>query len=229
MHTAPFLERFNAMVGRLRAHPEAEVYEVVVRPPASEQQLRDAEEIVGSRLPDDLRAFYLAHDGVFLEWGLRGREYETLTDPFEFPDYGQPPGCINLLPVGMAMTADWEENYHVNQIQDDHQALLFGARLDPQPDVKAVCIDNYSKYNHGDLIFGPEPVMVVSTDHGADMNSSDFCSFSLYLEITLASFGACRYSHGLGIGWSRKSQRVTEWTRALELDALLAELRADDE
>jgi len=42
--------------------------------------------------------------------------------------------------------------------------------------VRAVVIDNFSKYNHGDMILGPEPVMIVSTDQGADMDSSDFMS-----------------------------------------------------
>lgn len=224
---SPFLDRFNNLVATLRAHPEVQVYEVFVRPPAPEEQLRAAEAVVGP-LPADLRAFYAMHDGVFIEWGLREREYETLTDAFEYPDYGQAPGCINLLPVSQAMSTSWEESYHVNEIQEDHQALLFGGPLREQPAVKAVCIDNFSKFNHADLVFGPEPVVVVSSDHGADMDSSDFCSFSLYLDVTLAIFGANRYSHGLGIGWSRKSKRVTEWTKALTLDALVAELRAEE-
>lgn len=222
---SPFLERFNDLVATLRAHPEVEVFEVVVRPPASEDDLRGGEERVGP-LPADLRAFYAAHDGVFLEWGLRGKQYDPRTEPFAFPDYGHPPGCINLLPVGVAMSTSWEECFHVNEIQADHQRLLFGEALDDLP-VKAVCVDNFAKYNHGDLVFGPEPVMVVSSDHGADMDSSDFCSFSLYLDVTLAIFGANRYSHGLGCGWGRKPRRVTAWTKALSLDALVAELRAE--
>lgn len=225
---SPFLERFNNLVATLRAHPEVEVFDVVVRPPASADALRDAEDRVG-RMPDDLRAFYAAHDGVFLEWGVRGKEYDPKTEPFAFPDYGHPPGCINLLPVGVAMSRSWEECFHVNEIQADHQRLLFGEAFEGLP-VKAVCVDNFAKYNHGDLVFGPEPVMpvmVVSTDHGADMDSSDFCSFSLYLEITLANFAANRYYHGLGCGWGRKPQRVTEWTKQLSLDALVAELRAE--
>lgn len=223
-----FRARFEAMVATLRAHPRVEVYEALVQPPASAADLADAEEAIGMPLPADVRAFYAAHDGVFLEWGLRGREYEARTPAFGWPDYGQPPGCINLVPVIEAMSPSWEADYHVNEIQPDHQALLFGAPLDPPPKVAAVCIDNFAKYEHGDMVLGPEPVMVVSTDHGADMDSSDHTSFSVYLDLSLALWGTNRYRYGLGIGWSRKSQRVTAWTQRPTLDEIIAKLEADE-
>lgn len=223
-----FLSRFNALVETLRAHPEIEVLDVEVRPPAAESELRAAEERVGMPLPADLRAFYAAHDGVFLEWGLRGQAYDSPTSAFGYPDYGQPPGCINLLPVELAMSIGWEMECHVNEVQPEHQEHLFGRALDPQPKIRAVCVDNFSKYNHGDLIFGPEPVMVVSTDHGADMDSSDFMDFSTYLDATLAVYGLNRYRNGVGIGWTRPSQRITEWTHRPDLDALLSKLAADE-
>ena len=225
--TEPFRRRFDAMVATLRAHPKVEVYEAEVRPPATRAALAEAEDALGMELPADIRAFYAAHDGVFLEWGLRGRDYEIHTEAFGYPDYGHPPGCINLVPVAEAMSPGWELDSHVNEIQPDHQALLFGAPLDPQPKIKAVCVDNYSRYNHGDLVIGPEPVMVVSTDHGADMDSSDFTTFSVYLDLTLALFGACRYQHGLGIGWTRTSRRVSAWTERPSLDQVLAKIEAD--
>lgn len=222
-----FRPRFEAMVAALRAHPGVEVYAAELRPPASEADLRAAEEAVGSPMPADLRAFYAAHDGVFLEWGLRGHTYSEHSAPFAFPDYGAPPGCINLLPVGHAMSPDWEEDSHVNEVQSDHQELLFGAPLDPEMPVRAVCIDNFSRYNHADLIFGPEPVVVVSTDHGADMDSSDWVSFTVYLEMTLALFGVNRYSEGIGIGWSRQPQRVSAWEKRPSLDEIVAKLVAE--
>lgn len=224
-----FLVRFEAMVAALRAHPQVEVYEVVVNPPASEATLLAAEEEVGSPIPADLRAFYAAHDGVFLEWGLRGKDYPERTPAFGYPDYGQPPGCINIVSVRHAMSSGWEEDSHVNEVQRDHQAALFGAPLDPQPKVRAVTIDNFSKYNHADLIFGPEPVVVVSTDHGADMDSSDFVSPATYLDMTLALFGVNRYSEGIGIGWTRHPRRVDAWTKRPTLDEIVAKLAAEED
>lgn len=224
-----FRKRFEAMVATLRAHPLVEVYEVMIGPPATNAALRDAETLIGMPLPEELRSFYAAHDGVFLEWGLRERPEESRTEPFGFPDYGQPPGCINLLPVAHAMSPEWESSCHVNEIQPDHQALLFGAVPEPPPPFGAVCIDNFSKYNHADLILGPEPVVVVSSDHGADMDSSDYCSFATYLDMTLAIWGTSRYYDGIGIGWTRQSQRLDAWTKRPTLDETIASLRAKHE
>lgn len=229
MRAHPFRARFDALVETLRAHPRIQVFEALIRPPATEAALQAAEQAVGSPLPADMLAFYRAHDGVFLEWGLRDETY-IHTAPFEFPDDAHPPGCINLLPVDIAMSPSWEAHYHVNHIQPDHQELLFGRPLDPQPPVRAVIVDNFARYNHGDLVFGPasvDPVMVVSTDYGADMDSSDFTDFPTYLDLTLKIFGANRYYQGLGIGWSRHPKRLDAWTQQLTLDELLIKLAND--
>lgn len=225
MNITKFRPRLDAMVATLRAHPQVEVLELLVAPPATEAAIRDAEAAVG-KLPADILDFYRRHDGVFLEWGLKGRSY-TRTAPFEFPDDNHPPGCINLLPISAAMSPSWEADHHVNKVQPDHQELLFGRPLDPQPRVRAVCVDNFARYNHADLVFGPEPVVVVSTDYGADMDSSDYTDFATYLDVTLAAFAANRYYHGIGIGWSRKPARVTDWQPKKSLDELLAQLAED--
>ncbi|MCY1009207.1 hypothetical protein OV079_27305 [Nannocystis pusilla] len=60
------------------------------------------------------------------------------------------------------------------------------------------------------------------------MDWSDFVSFPVYLDLTLALFGVDRYEQGLGIGWTREPKRVEAWTRQFELDALLAKLAGDD-
>ena len=82
-----FRKRFESMVAALRAQPRVEVYEVVIRPSATNTSLRDAEKIFGMPLPEDLRSFYMEHDGVFLEWGLREPvdPYQH-TEPFGAPD-----------------------------------------------------------------------------------------------------------------------------------------------
>jgi hypothetical protein len=224
-----FRDRFEVVVAALREHPLVEVYEVWIGPSATNAALRDAEKLIGMPLPEDLRNFYTAHDGVFLEWGLREHPQPERTEPFGFPDYGSPPGCINLLPVAHAMSREWQSSYHVNEIQPDHLAMLFGAVPEPRPPLGAVCIDNFSKYNHADLILGPEPVVVVSTDHGADMDSSDYCSFATYLDMTLAIWGSNRYYNGIGIGWTRRSQRLDAWLERPTLDETIAWLRTRPE
>lgn len=225
----PFRTRLEAMVSALRQHPQVEVFDLVIRAPAREDELRAAEARIGGPLPADLRAFYAAHDGVFLEWGIRGRDYAARTEPFAYPDYGQPPGCINLLSVNESMSSSWERESHVNEIQADHRALIFGeAARDDAPEFGSVCVDNFSRYNHGDLILGPEPVMIVSSDHGADMEASDWCSFSVYLDLTLAIFATNRYYNGLGIGWTRQPRRLDAWTGQLSLDEVITRVIADE-
>ena len=212
----------------LRAHAEVRVFAAEIRPGASEAQLAAAEAELGVRLPTAMRAFYAACNGLFLEWGLVGSEQTRATPIFSYPDYGQPVGCINLLPVEEAMSAGWEADFHVNGIQDDHWIALYGAVPDPKPAVGSVCLDNFSKYNHADLILGPEPRVVVSTDHGADMDSSDHTDFGNYLEATLALYGLNRYTHAFGIGWTRRSAPAPLWTKRLTLEDVLALAREDE-
>lgn len=220
-----FRDRFQAMLASLQAHSEVEVFTHEVRPPASETDLARAEAFLEMPLPGDVRAFYETCDGVFLQWGLRGREY-TCPGAFEYPDYGTPPGSINLLPLAQVMSSHWEREGHVNAVEPDHQRHVFGAV--PEVPVGAVCIDNFSKYHHADLLLGPEPVMIVSTDHGADLEASDWVSFATYLDMTLGLFGANRYTFGIGIGWSRDAEHQATWAPSLNLSDLLAKIAAQD-
>ncbi|MCK6524773.1 SMI1/KNR4 family protein [Myxococcota bacterium] len=223
--------RFERLLRDLEAHPEVEVYNFAVEPPATEAKLREAERFLGVPLPPAMRAFYSELNGFFVEWAPRGDEHGELTSPFGYPEYGQPPGCINLLPIEEALSTAWQDEFHVNEIQPDHWQALFGR---PQTDEEAehladrgaCCIDNFSKYNHADLILGPEPLVVVSTDHGADMDSSDFMDFETYLELTLATWGLNRYKSA-GIGWSRKSQRLQAFTERPDLQTIVQRMRAD--
>ena len=117
---------------QLRATDGVELFSAEVRPGASEAQIAAAEAELGVALPAAMRAFYAECNGLFLEWGLVGSERRELTPVFSYPDYGQPVGCINLLPVDQAMSAGWEADCHVNEIQDDHWISLYGAV--PEPD-----------------------------------------------------------------------------------------------
>jgi uncharacterized protein YjbI with pentapeptide repeats len=221
-----WIERMNAMVDELRAHEGIVVHHFVVGEPASEQELLDAEASLGWPLPPALRAFYAAHNGIALAWGFEDAE-EEVPEPFEFPDYGTPPGMVNLLPVGDAWSKSWEADSHVNEVDDSLQEKLFGAVPDPLPPVGAVVVDNYSKWSHGDLVLGgPDGgLMIVSSDHGAEMDSSDGLPFDAYLEMILATWGTCRYKGGLGS--RNEPKRLATWSRHRPLSAILEEVRED--
>ncbi|MCU0655916.1 MAG: SMI1/KNR4 family protein [Polyangiaceae bacterium] len=221
--------RFEQLLTVLGKHPEVEVFDAHIAPPAPLEALAEAEAFLGVPMPAAMREFYQEMNGFFVEWAPRGVEAPSHTGVFGFPDYGQPPGCINLLPVEEALSTSWQEDSHVNEIQEDHFEQLFGRpRTEEEAerlfDRGACCVDNFSKYNHGDLVLGPEPLMVVSTDHGADMEASDFLSFELYLELALSTWGLNRYS-SIGIGWSRKPRRIDAWTERPSLDHIIERMR----
>ena len=60
------------------------------------------------------------------------------------------------------------------------------------------------------------------------MDSSDHMTFETYLELTLATWGLNRY-RSAGIGWSRKSQRLHQFTDRPSLDQVIAQMRAEAE
>ncbi|MDC0740400.1 SMI1/KNR4 family protein [Polyangium mundeleinium] len=211
------------MVGALRAHPDVEVFDFRFGSPAAGAALSRAEQAAGMTLPDAILEFYTAHNGVFLEWGLRGSTY-TRTDPYDFPDYDAPPGCINLLPIAAAFQPDWQRDFHVNELLPGQEELFFGQQLDPERPLKAITLDNFSKYNHADLIVGPEPVVLVSTDHGADLDSSDFMSFETYLDVTLAVFGSNRFA---AVRADKPARLISPRERPT-LDAIVAYVREDE-
>lgn len=224
--TTTFRARFEAVCAALRAHPELEVYGAELPAPASARELAAAEEFLGAPLPADVREFYAAHNGAYLEWGRRGRSYER-TGFGGYPDYGSAPGMINILPLADVMSRHWQDEYHVNEVSDAHLQRIFGAVPESTP-VTAVCVDNFDKYYHGDLILGPAPVMIVSTDHGADMEASDWVTFATYLDMTLALYGANRYTMGIGIGWSREPALRERFDERPSLDAIVARIAADE-
>lgn len=224
-----FKARFDAIVAQLRAHPEVEVFEAQLRPPIDPSELRALESTLGRPLPDGLRAFYLSHDGAFLEWGLRGAEYRSRSIPFHFPDDDQPPCRINLLPARMVFSPGWQRDGLVNAIEEDFWPLLYGTVPDPPPLIEASILDYFDIYHFGALILGPELLVVAASDHGADLESSDFVDVDTYLDITLDLYGANRYTHALGIGWTRLSQRYQRPESPPTLEAILEALHEEED
>lgn len=217
-----FRERLDALLGELRAHPEVEIFAVEIRPPADPEILTIAELVLEQPLPASMRAFYAAHNGVFLEWGVRGIDYPEKTAPFHFPGTVQSLGCINIVPVEAAISERWESEFLVGPISAERQRHLFGTELDPP--IRAVCIDLFSSWSQGALVIGPEPLMIATSEHGAETDASHFVSFDVYLDITLALFGLPR-QRVLGAASLQRSERVTRCEAHLTLDEAIADLR----
>ncbi len=127
--SATFRERFESLVETLRADAGVVVLSAELSPPASAAAIKKAERAAQRALPASMRAFYEAHNGAFLVWGLAGRKYPKVKR-FQFPDDDAPPGCINLLPIEKAMSPTWQRESLLNEVDEDCWRALFGRRYE---------------------------------------------------------------------------------------------------
>jgi hypothetical protein len=224
-----FRESFEEMVEALRAHPRVEVYDAVIRPPASSAGIEAAEEAIKRPLPDDMLAFYLEHDGLFLSWGLKARTYREPLAPFDWPDYGTPPGVINLLPIHQVFSPGWVMDGTINWTSSDHRVIYGEDEADDEDRARAVVVDNYSKFHHADMVFGPierPAYMLIADDHGAELMESNLSSFTTYLDAVLALWGTERMP-AYKVDRYRQPRVITAPKSRPTLDEVVAEAEAD--
>ena len=219
-----FRERLEKITKELESHPDIEVYGLHFGTALDEQVVRDAMVRLGVGPYDEVIQFYMEHNGAFLEWGLRGREYEEVGFG-GMPDYGSPPGCINILPIGDVFSESWQLDAIVQTPREEHWQAAFGQSIDFQQKCKIVVFDNYSRFEHTDMLLGPEPILLVATDHGADLGASNLMTLSQYLEVVLALYGTNPYQE-VGINWSKKARRL-ESVSKYNLEDLIAKIRLE--
>jgi hypothetical protein len=229
-----FRESFEQTLDALQVHPKIEVFDAILRPPASPADIAAAEEALKRPLPDDVREFYLAHDGVFLAWGLRGRTYPEPLEAFAWPDYGTPPGVINLLPIRQVFSPEWVADGTINWTADDHR-VIYGVDQDDDDEnedddrLRAVVVDFFSKFHHADLVFGPadRPAWtLIADDHGAELMESNLSSFATYLDVVLAQWGTNRM-RVYKVARYRQPQEITAPKSRPTLDEVVAKVEAD--
>ena len=66
-------------------------------------------------------------------------------------------------------------------------------------------------------------MMVISDDHGAGMDASNFMPFEVYLDVVLSSFGARSTTGALSTGGG-VPRRVDRWDERPTLDEVLKRL-----
>ena len=221
-----FRSEFERITAALDAHPDIELFGSKLGEPGDKAAIEALMNSVGCTPDPAIVDFYTAHDGAYLEWGLKGREYERVGEG-GWPDYGTPPGVINMLTARDVFSADWQSEYTINQtIGDETWNLAYGKPEPTERSPNAVVVDYFSIYYHTDLLLGPEPLLVVASDHGADLSCSDLMTFSQYLDLVIAQFGWNPYK-AVGIGWSRPAQRLSA-IPTLTLDEIVAKIRAED-
>jgi hypothetical protein len=221
-----FREEFERVVRELEAHPRVEVYGAELAPPAPVEIVTEAISSVGIEPTQAMLDFYTAHNGAFLEWGIEGGEYNLIGGPGGWADYGTPPGVINILSVQDAFSRSWQLEYIINPTVGEETWNLAYGTDEPDTTPTAVVIDQFAIYYHTDLLLGPEPLLVVASDHGADLSCSDLMTFEQYLELVIARYGANPYD-AVGIGWSRSARRLEEIERP-SLDDLVSKAIEDE-
>jgi len=90
-----YLDRFKKMVDELKKHPQIEVREFIVNPPAKDEEIEQAQEKFN--LTEDMLDFYKQANGIKLSWTLKGE-----TDGYD-------DAYIELLPV-QEVFQDWSES-----------------------------------------------------------------------------------------------------------------------
>ncbi|MBN2894127.1 MAG: SMI1/KNR4 family protein [Bacteroidales bacterium] len=98
-----YLERFKKMVEELKNHPQIEVKEFVVNPPATDEQIETAQERFN--LTPDMLDFYKLANGLKLTWTIKGE-----TDGFD-------DGYVDLLPVEEVFM-DWSESLDTEEFPE---------------------------------------------------------------------------------------------------------------
>lgn len=224
-----FSEEFERIVSELKAHPQVNFVGSQLEGPAERTDIEASMKSVGMEPVKEIVDFYAEHNGAYLEWGIKDREYQW-TGIDGYPDYGSAPGLINMLGHADVFTSGWQDDYVINPlVGDDPWSLAYPGQEDPGEEVTtAVVVDNFNIYYHSDMLLGPEPLIVVASDHGADLSCSDFLTFPQYLELVIARYGSSPY-RAVGIGWSRPAQRVTAIEKPSLDDLISTIIKEEDE
>jgi len=156
-----YLEKFKKMVDELKNHPQIEVKEFVVNPPATNQQIEAANERFN--LTQDMLDFYKQANGLKLNWTIKGE-----TDGFD-------DGYIDLLPVEDVFV-DWSESLDTEEFPEFEPLFPFDYF---RPEGCAAFFINEETQN---------PEIYFLNIGSGDMSSLNF-DFKQYMELLLLTKG----------------------------------------
>jgi hypothetical protein len=196
-----YVERFEAMVEEIKAHPWLEVVTFKVNPPASEQVFSDVEAKMKAPLAAHIRDFYSRANGLRLHWKIKSdlsdEEWEKVAEASDdysienSDDEDIPFASINLIPLEESIiTGHWQSlklDYPERQFEFQGKTYghnEFAKRLRP--------FDVFTTYNCMAFVLeegnGDPPAMLLG-DYYIEWDNSRLTDFNSYLEMLLATRG----------------------------------------
>lgn len=241
-----YLDRFKAMVGELKAHPDVVVTHFNVFPPVSERAILRATHEFGAEIPENFVNFYRRTNGLQLRWLFRGAsdfdaqlgkggKYSELSYSSVYADDGSVEGCINIQPMQnvFGFGGGWEGIVYFEEAKDRFTQEWAGKSYPNNAFRKSMKPIDYFHFFYSILLLtidksGNLPLLLTS-GYFKNIGQSGFSNFGDYLEFILATKGlvSARTDSGTFIG--KKSKRENGMMDYLPLDLSKLKVYLKDE
>jgi hypothetical protein len=199
-----YAERFTKVAAEIESNPRLEVVAFKLRPPAAADELRAAEELLGSKLAAPLRRFYSEANGLHLHWRVREDtdpdELSKLREKFDDYDIQLPEdedipfaqirllGLVESLkrkrwPQLAQMAAQGGEGPFEFR-RETYTYRDFGKRLRP--------FDAFTSYECMAFLLeegAGDPKVLLLTDYYSEWAETRITDFETYMEFLLATRG----------------------------------------
>jgi hypothetical protein len=202
-----FLEKMNALVEELKAHPKVTLLNYYVPAPATDQDFADVEAHIGMALPADIKAFYRQCNGIQLRWVHKDNKnvdqklWSSFMDgPFDYEEIVAEKyidGVINILPIKQVFLTDWIARFGaLEEYLKPASFLVCGVEVPADEFLKqAYIFDLYNDDFHFYLLLSPKlpgSVVCVGADFHKSIKTKGFTYFSLeaYLNYAMLKKGS---------------------------------------
>lgn len=229
-------DAFETLGLELMDHPDVEVLECDIAGPADLAQIDEAEQALGHSLPSDVRAFYLAMDGVRLRWVHRLHPYRRhvsrwdgdVPRPERFRsewnhllDEQRVDGLIAIRSVHETFAsddpfADGDAGLHPDGVRTGN-VTIDGLAI-PREDYyqRLRVFDAYGSEGGAAFVVGAADYPVIQgSNSGASFEDGHLTDFRSYLRFLLASVGlvsARNHFYSCASGESRRRIGATRWS-----------------
>lgn len=193
------LEQLLNAITELKSHPLILVEQETVEAPAASDMIDRMELLSNTLLPQDVKEFYLAANGLTCTWRLRpGLDEEALRtvrgngEQLDF-DYSGILGSIHLLPI---QTSIFDQYWKPPTTPADAEAKIeFGGKTMSMAELgkRTKLMDAYEPVNDAEaMAFLTEPFsgswrVVMLDDYLADWRNSRLTEFSTYIRVMAAT------------------------------------------